>query len=258
MSNENNLSGTGQPATLAQALPAGILENQPLELAHALFRIAGSVKQGDLKAKIESYSIGFLESATVADYESTDKAIKVLEKLVVLGEMVGEIPYNYSKVIYRQFENIKSAIKKMKDVNIADLGLEMILDSGRRGLANNESGKSGISSTSRQADITRQFDMNSGANEPANTNLIERQNMIAGKIRESGNLAMRDLIALFSQVSERTLRYDLQKLCERGVIQRIGNGGPGSYYRTAMAVQFAPVPSFELAEAGVRAYHVGN
>ncbi|MEK7554774.1 MAG: DeoR family transcriptional regulator [Patescibacteria group bacterium] len=60
-----------------------------------------------------------------------------------------------------------------------------------------------------------------------------RQSAIADKIRKFGNKTaqLKDIVAEFSNVSERTLRYDLERLCNQGVIERIGQGGPGTYYR---------------------------
>ena len=66
-----------------------------------------------------------------------------------------------------------------------------------------------------------------------------RQNAILDKIRAMSQkdatgyitgCRMKDLMATFSSVSERTLRYDLQKLVGRGSVERMGNGGPSSVY----------------------------
>ena len=45
------------------------------------------------------------------------------------------------------------------------------------------------------------------------------------KIRQSGKANVRRLINR-SGVSERTLRYDLQRLCDQGVVEKIGSSGP--------------------------------
>ena len=57
-----------------------------------------------------------------------------------------------------------------------------------------------------------------------------RQNLISEKIRQSGKANVKDLINQFPGVSERTLRYDLQKLCDQGVVEKIGSSGPGTSY----------------------------
>lgn len=50
--------------------------------------------------------------------------------------------------------------------------------------------------------------------------------------KEFGNgCRMRDLQESFSGVSERTIRYDLEKLMEMGLIERAGQSGPGTYYK---------------------------
>jgi len=60
-----------------------------------------------------------------------------------------------------------------------------------------------------------------------------RQSAILGRIRQSGNesVQLKDIIAAFPDFSDRTLRYDLQRLCSQGVIERVGQGGPGTYYK---------------------------
>ena len=73
----------------------------------------------------------------------------------------------------------------------------------------------------------------SNGNGSNNINTAIRQSAIINRIK-SGNgngCRLKDLITEFPDVSERTLRYDLQRLCEQKVIERVGNGGPASYYR---------------------------
>lgn len=64
-------------------------------------------------------------------------------------------------------------------------------------------------------------------------NAAIRQSAIVERIRQSGNegIKLRAIIAEFPGVSERTLRYDFQKLCSQGILERIGPGGPASSYR---------------------------
>ncbi len=60
----------------------------------------------------------------------------------------------------------------------------------------------------------------------------KRQTAILSKIQELGNCRLKDLIEYLPNVSERTIRYDLQKLTDSGVIERVGGGGPFSFYRS--------------------------
>ncbi len=56
------------------------------------------------------------------------------------------------------------------------------------------------------------------------------QSVIFNKIKEVEKISARELIAALPQISERTVRFYLQKLTDSGLIKRIGNPGPGSYY----------------------------
>jgi hypothetical protein len=58
-----------------------------------------------------------------------------------------------------------------------------------------------------------------------------RQIAILDKIRQSGNCRMRDIQEILPDSSERTIRYDLESLMERRLIERMGNGGPSVSYR---------------------------
>ena len=58
-----------------------------------------------------------------------------------------------------------------------------------------------------------------------------RQSAILDRIRQSGNCRMTDLRHVFPDVSERTLRYDLEQLVNNGLIERVGNSGPATSYR---------------------------
>lgn len=58
-----------------------------------------------------------------------------------------------------------------------------------------------------------------------------RQSAILERMRQIGNCRLRDLQELLSDVSERTIRYDLQNLINRGFVERVGSGGPATYYR---------------------------
>ena len=75
-----------------------------------------------------------------------------------------------------------------------------------------------------------------------------RKSAILDVIRQNGNLAgrpaspklqrgeqggcrLKEIQDALPDVSERTVRYDIQSLIEQGIVERIGNGGPATYYR---------------------------
>jgi hypothetical protein len=58
-----------------------------------------------------------------------------------------------------------------------------------------------------------------------------RQIAILDKIRQSGNCKLKEIQDILPDCSERTIRYDLEELIERNLVERIGAGGPAVSYR---------------------------
>lgn len=78
---------------------------------------------------------------------------------------------------------------------------------------------------------------NSGNSEDNGVGPGIRQSAILDKIRQSGNCRLKDIQEMLLDCSERTIRYDLQTLAERGLIERIGVGGPSVFYRIRQSAQ---------------------
>ncbi len=59
-----------------------------------------------------------------------------------------------------------------------------------------------------------------------------RQEKMIALIASSENrqMQLKDFIAAFPEISDRTIRYDLKKLTDSGKIVRQGSGGPANYY----------------------------
>ena len=66
-------------------------------------------------------------------------------------------------------------------------------------------------------------------------NLEVRQSAILEKIKQlsqsGAECGLKELMDAFPDVSDRTLRYDLQKLISQGFIVRVGNRGPNTSYK---------------------------
>lgn len=215
-----------------------------MELTHALFRVARGVRHEGLKSRIEAWGITFLESTSLCHLESIAKDIHILEQLIIFGETVGEIPYQNSRVLYAQFEAAKLAIRQHEEVVTANSAIDHVFS----GEASSESYRDSLPISIKRSNVDKEepalgeqdlapsinkspFIIGLNNNEyHVVTASSERRKVIVEKIRQLGSAAMKDLIAAFPSVSERTIRYDLQKLCELMVLERSGNGGPASYY----------------------------
>ena len=60
-----------------------------------------------------------------------------------------------------------------------------------------------------------------------------RQSAILEKIRQIGNCRLADIQQILPEVSDRTIRYDLETLVQKRLVERLGSGGRGAYYRVA-------------------------
>ena len=245
------------------------LGNLPLELAHALFRVARPFHSQELKARIEAWGIKFLESTALSDPKSTASDIHILERLIILGETIGEIPYHSSAVLYAQFANIKSAIRQYQEELVANSAIDRLFTQSETEIYHKgtvvatplmEHPIEKVTEKVNEYDNTTPITLSEFNSQVNNLDFIkfgndykkelnkkkgvgempkkydlgttsERQRLIVQKVRQLGNTAMKDLIAEFPSVSERTIRYDLQKLCELLILERKGNGGPASFYR---------------------------
>lgn len=57
------------------------------------------------------------------------------------------------------------------------------------------------------------------------------QYVILQKVKDLGQTTTKELTASFPEISERTIRFYLQKLVDSGAISRIGSTGPGAAYK---------------------------
>ncbi len=56
------------------------------------------------------------------------------------------------------------------------------------------------------------------------------QNLIYRKIKEIGKTSTKEISSFFPEISERTVRFYLQRLTDAKLIEKMGTTGPGSYY----------------------------
>ncbi len=71
-----------------------------------------------------------------------------------------------------------------------------------------------------------------GDQKSARSKADERKEKMLETVRREGICFLRDLVAVFPNCSERTLRYDLEKLIAEGRVEKIGSSGPGTFYRS--------------------------
>lgn len=188
------------------------------EISYALVRVAAYIRRQEFRQRIERLAFQLLEETSGGNLESALKTIASLESLINLGKSIYEIEPVNAKIIIGEIKSLDAAIRQIA-------GLEE--------LPNLENTFSGLPAVIAENNGFGNGSGNNNGNGNGNgINSTIRQSAILEKIRQSdgGQAQLKDILAAFPDVSERTMRYDLQKLCAQGLLERIGNGGPGGYY----------------------------
>lgn len=191
-----------------------LAERKAFEISFILFRLGERIRQKLLSERLQSLGISLLEQVSVNPSPEISKTTKAIEQLLKLGAEVDLINRQSVEVIMGELNKINSAIAELKEVeSIAEL---------------------------KQSEIGNFHKPATPKTKPEHTiqsgqSGIDRQNDIAEKIRQMGTCRMKDVQEAFPDISERTLRYDLVKLTEGGILERLGNGGPNTFYRIRQA-----------------------
>ena len=181
----------------------------------ALIKVSVYIKRRSLRDRIEGLAFELLEGVAAKDIPSVLETVDVLASLISFGKSIYEIEPINASMLSKELDNFNLAIRQSAGFE-DKREKERVPIKSDADTQQNSNGGNGINSTIRQSAI------------------IE-------KIRQSGNAAMKDLITLFPDISERTLRYDIQRLCNQGMVKRIGNGGPASYYILGEAANSAEI-----------------
>lgn len=231
------------------------INRRSFEIAWAVFRCAFLVSQPRLKEELENRAV------EITAFPGEKSRLGSLENLILLAEAVGEIRTLDAKILFRELAGLKKAIDKEEKIirqekednsAIGDIFAALPpAPTGRQAVQSadfiNESVKifsNNTEKTSKLKEFGKILDnpakpvnnsakaVDNSANLPNSARNQEvRQNLILKKVAETGSATTKDLLADFPYLSERTIRAYLQRLCEAGLLERVGTSGPGSYYR---------------------------
>ena len=184
-------------------------------ISFAVFRVSRLILHKKLRSELEEAAISLVRDL------SEGSALTLL-RLIDLTEAVGEISEVNAGVLHREINNLldriireNSLISEKKDsVYLGDI---LSSDSGSDGNYDAES---------------NEYIHGTNGNNTNGASVKERQVGIVEFIRQFPNdCRMRDLSEKFSDVSERTLRNDIQALIEVGLVERLGGrSGPNGYF----------------------------
>lgn len=188
-------------------------EEKAQEVAVMIIKAATYVRRKELKRRLEGLALRAAETVANQNMAEALAAVSSLISLIKIGKTIYEIEPINADLVLRELSDLTSAIKQFAEIKTENRYPSISLNMDQ----NNQDNEIGNGHSERNG------------NGNGITATI-RQSAIMEKIRQFGKIALKEAIAVFPEVSERTLRYDLNKLCDQNTIERIGNGGPATYY----------------------------
>ncbi len=201
------------------------------EISYALCRVAARIHPG-VGARIEKSAFRIVELSNSLNIQDIRRALDITKDQIRLGADSGIINKGNGDAILGEIMKLESFLRAGREIEIGNRAeIEGIFSSQefpeRKKTKNDDSNP--IKSESGNPRI--QTDRYSNEANEDRKSVEIRQKLVLDCIEKSGNCRMRDLVEQFPNSSERTLRNDLQFLSARGLIERLGEGGPGTYYR---------------------------
>ena len=230
MSNENNLRT--------------FLSKKAYEISYALFRMATSVKRHSFGDHLENKGLALIAAISDEDFVGARMITRGIEQLLRFGADVDVLNAANVEVVVRELIGFDSAIAEFeRSANAPSIDLDSIFSQMPISIKSGNEERETVSVNELMKDeiifsgYASAGDGGSGGvsvNGNGNGNLVKsamRQSAILERIRQNGNCRLKEIQDVLPETSERTIRYDIQNLLEQGLIERLGNGGPATYYR---------------------------
>ena len=203
-----------------------MIPKKAFEIAYALFRIGDASGNPAFQSAIQGHAVNLLNAASLESNDSfytATKIIPAIRQFLMFGSIAGLLKENDAELVIRELDTLNTAIESAI-VAIRQSGNRQLQDLKLEEILSKEPKKRSQTSQSQRQSQQRELD-------PATSDIINRrQAKVIERIRQIGNCRLRDMEDYLPDVSERTLRYDLQDLMAKGKIERFG-GGPTMHYR---------------------------
>lgn len=223
------------------------------EIGYALFRVASAVREPALAAMMRKQAFMLLGSIAELRYPEAQNALRAIEYTARFSGDLNILHPNTAEIIAREVQGLHSAIAEYTDSAAENAAREMEKDVKNAFSAEKfESPKAQVKQKPRRArakaKIERPKEEQVRIEEPrvllppvsfladSKNSSRFRQAQILDRIRQTGNCRLKELQEFLPNVSERTIRYDLEELVNQGQIERIG-GGPLTSYRLTLVTE---------------------
>jgi len=240
---------------MAKTIQDEFLYKKVYEFSYATSRIASSAKSRDIAELMEGKAVHLLNSVLVADYAKTREIVNSIISLASLMVDSGLLNAVNREVLIREAESIGLAIqalpKEQKEKEVPpDLNLNKLFSKANLPIKKQIADKpivQTIQSETKQAQ-SEIADKNTEVQNPFKSEI--RQSAIIAKLQERENCRLNELQELFPNISERTLRYDLEYLISDGFIERIGSRRNSVYRLKNRNSAVIELPSHSVKNGG--------
>lgn len=177
------------------------------EIAAAMFRVAALVGHSRLRFELEGAAVELVK-------DTSREGVRKLKRLVRLTAAIGQMSAINDEVLERELDSLQkmlnAEISVSSDKSLDSVNLEQIF---------------GLKS--------QDLEKMAGENGEEIGNQDERQAAVFRYIRKFPHgCRMRQISAAFAGFSERTVRSDINRLIDKGLVERVGSKtGPFSYFR---------------------------
>ncbi|TSC82650.1 MAG: hypothetical protein G01um101420_173 [Parcubacteria group bacterium Gr01-1014_20] len=208
---------------------------------------------GAFSTYLESYSLELMDTVVSGDFSEAKSVLTSLDYTLRLANEVGALSQRNFDIIQRETYALTTSFGDLgNSATSSDVDLDEIFKSGEvvDFFGGDVSDPEDMSAVDYQdAFVSPPIDLQPEAHVAHEAHKIDsaiasepidqrtkanpeiRQSAILDRIRQRGYCRLRDIEEAFVDTSERTLRYDLQRLIEQDLVERIGSGGPASFYR---------------------------
>lgn len=201
------------------------------ELGYAMFRVAGTLPDRSSKAHLEDKALDIILAALEGKVQASRRTLFAVEYLIRFLSDVGMVHPNTSKTLLKEVAELNAATGESGNPAIAAIPAEELFPNRQP------------KSVESKKEIVREVHVKPAIKEDSSEVYSQiRQSKILDKIRQSGNCRLRDIQEVLPDTSERTLRYDMQRLVINGLIERIGNGGPSTFYKIRPSLKDEVLP----------------
>lgn len=209
------------------------------EICFAVMRVSAHIRRVEFRHNLERLSYKLLDSVSFSESELAIATIAAMRNFVVFGKNIFEIEPLNAKVLDRELEQLSNEVKRFAGIDSLP-DLESIftrkLDVRRSVAPQKEVLKAKKAPDREIVDKVNPAIRQSGNNtetaisDEQSAEIRKEKIYIMLSTAAEKRLALKDIVAAFPEVSERTIRYDLKKLFRQGRIERQGSGGPSNYY----------------------------